>query len=726
MDVTDQTLTTIPFQDGDGSEMIGHTIDGRYQIEATLGRGGMGLVYRATHVTLRRRAAVKILHPALVANTDVRTRFEREALASGKIRHDNCVQVYDSGYLTDGSMYLAMELLEGESLADVLQRNGQLPVPRALHILAHVLRGLAHIHAAGLIHRDIKPENIFLVKSGDDPDFAKILDFGIAKPMRGELTDDGVKLTQAGMAFGTPIYMAPEQALGNRLDGRADVYAAAVVGYEMLAGNPPFYSDDKLEVMSMHTAKPVPPIRHKLSKGGKPVPASIERLIVRGLTKKPQDRYDSADAMLAAVEAVLATKDGGNTDVQFERVDDTGSQPLVSDSGKVQIVSSDPPTEEEPPTESRAAIGEAIDEVLARSKVPRRPSTPGRGTAAAVSPTKTPGRGVVPQPSIVPSIALPAPTSPFAPPPPVNTQQLFQPPLPAPPLLPLPPPQPQLVPPELVPRASPPPPQAARAPTIDLLTSPPPPIQPTPWRARLPQRWKLYGGVVAAAVAVGVIIAVATSRHGRSDLAAGHPAYARDAYASVDRGEVAQAQQQLDANRPASQRDPLALLVQGLIDASTGDNRRAVDAYRATLRADAALGSDPKLRASLEALAGGSDRAILADALDMWCSTGDPAAVRALDAAVVAVDDLARHDAGTSALARHPELAGKVDQVVALAIDVQAADTCEKRKAALHGLQDLHDARAMPVIDVVRRDPRNRCLANDAAAVLAALRGQPK
>src|SRR4029078_11237467 len=142
----------------------------------------------------------------------------------------------------------------------VLEKEAQIPPGRALHILARVLRGLGGIHAAGLIHRDIKPENIFLVAQGNDMDFAKILDFGIAKPMSGELSDDGVKLTQAGMAFGTPIYMAPEQALGNKMDGRADLYAAAVIGYEMLCGQPPFYSEDKLEGMAMNTARPVHPI----------------------------------------------------------------------------------------------------------------------------------------------------------------------------------------------------------------------------------------------------------------------------------------------------------------------------------------------------------------------------------------------------------------------------------------------------------------------------------
>src|SRR6476661_7109946 len=192
-DSTDPALATTPVPlDGDGSELIGMVIDGRYRLDATLGRGGMGLVYRATHIGLRRQVAVKILHPSLAASPDVRNRFEREALAVGKIDHPNCVSVYDSGRLPDGSLYLAMELLDGKSLADVLETEGQLAPGRALHILAGILRGLAHIHQNGLIHRDIKPENIFLIRQGEDMDFAKILDFGIAKAMSKTDLDDGV------------------------------------------------------------------------------------------------------------------------------------------------------------------------------------------------------------------------------------------------------------------------------------------------------------------------------------------------------------------------------------------------------------------------------------------------------------------------------------------------------------------------------------------------------
>ncbi|HEY6180131.1 MAG TPA: serine/threonine-protein kinase, partial [Kofleriaceae bacterium] len=365
-DGTDPALVDTPVPlEGDGHELLGMIIDGRYRLDATLGRGGMGLVYRAAHVGLRRQVAVKILHPSLAASPEVRNRFEREALAVGKIDHPNCVSVYDVGRLPDGALYLAMELLEGRALADVLELEGQIAPGRALHILAGVLRGLAHIHAAKLIHRDIKPENIFLIRHGQDEDFAKILDFGIAKPMAASDLDDGVKLTQAGMAFGTPIYMAPEQALGNPMDGRADLYAAAVIAYEMLCGQPPFYSDDKLEVMSMHTARPVPPMRTRLIKGARPVPSSVERLVVRGLTKKPSDRYRTAEEFLAEVERALRTSDGGATDVVFERRRDTGSQPLVSADGEVRITGeNDFAPGGETVVDGQAAIAEAISDAL--------------------------------------------------------------------------------------------------------------------------------------------------------------------------------------------------------------------------------------------------------------------------------------------------------------------------------------------------------------------------
>ena len=325
---------------------IGEVIDNRYRIDSLLGRGGMGVVYRGTHIGLRRPVAVKVLHAILAANPEVRSRFEREALAIGKIDHPNCVGVYDVGTLPDGSLYLAMEFLEGRTLGALIEKEQQLPVPRVLHIMRHLLQGLAHVHAAGLVHRDIKPENIFLVREGDDIDFAKILDFGIAKPVLAEAVDDGVKLTQAGMAFGTPIYMAPEQALGNPLDARADLYALSVLAFELLAGNPPFFSDDKLEVMSMHTARPVPSMASRTVRGGVKVPGVIERMVARGLTKRPADRYVSAEEYLEAIAtAEQALADGMFDDIEQESSvpqdqGDDGSQPLsnvLTETGSLQF-----------------------------------------------------------------------------------------------------------------------------------------------------------------------------------------------------------------------------------------------------------------------------------------------------------------------------------------------------------------------------------------------------
>jgi eukaryotic-like serine/threonine-protein kinase len=318
---------------------VGVVLDGRYRLEALIGRGGMGVVYRAAHIELRKQVAIKVLHPSLASSPEVRSRFEREALAIGKIDHPNCVGVFDLGTMEDGARYLVMELLDGKSLGDVLDEQGQLAPTRALHILKHILSGLSHIHQVDLVHRDIKPENIYLVTHGNDRDFAKILDFGIAKPMKSSDLNDGVKLTQAGVAFGTPIYMSPEQAIGNPIDGRADLYSTAALGFEMLTGQPPFYSDDKLEVMSMHTTRPTPMMSSRLIKGGTPVSESIEQVIAKGLAKRPNDRYQSAEEFISALNDLMEV--GGATEIEIrplQRI--TGSQPLAVANGAVTVDSS--------------------------------------------------------------------------------------------------------------------------------------------------------------------------------------------------------------------------------------------------------------------------------------------------------------------------------------------------------------------------------------------------
>ncbi len=295
--------------EADDLARIGQVIDGRYRLDKLLGRGGMGVVYRAEHVAIRKTLAIKLLHPTLAAIPELRSRFEREAIAIGRIDHPNCVGVSDFGRLDDGTLFLVMELLDGRSLGDLMDAEAPLPPERALKLLKHVLAGLGHAHAAGIVHRDVKPENVYVVSTEAEPEFAKILDFGIAKMINGGEVDDGVKLTQAGVAFGTPVYMSPEQALGNPLDGRSDLYGASVMAYEMICGRPPFWADDKLEILSMHTTRPPPPMSEMLSRvrgQNAGVPAAVEEVIRRGLAKRREERWTTAGEYMAAIDQVQA------------------------------------------------------------------------------------------------------------------------------------------------------------------------------------------------------------------------------------------------------------------------------------------------------------------------------------------------------------------------------------------------------------------------------------
>ena len=683
-DATDPALTNTPIPlDGDGAELIGMIVDNRYRLEATLGRGGMGLVFRATHIGLRRQVAVKILHPSLAASPEVRNRFEREALAVGKVDHPNCVATYDVGRLPGGAMYLAMEVLEGRSLADVLEDEGQIAPGRALHILAHILRGLANIHQAGLIHRDIKPENIFLIRQGEDLDFAKILDFGIAKPISGELTDDGVRLTQAGMAFGTPIYMAPEQALGNPLDGRADIYAASVLAYEMLCGQPPFYSEDKLEVMSMHTAKPVPPMRTRLIKGGKPVPSSLEKLIVRGLTKKPSDRYPSAEVFLAAVEGALHTTDGGQTDVNFERIitgnEETGARSLIDDDLRI---ANDPDFQSE---DNAAQIGDAIDEVLAVTPTgvvkPVHAKTTARGLRQSA--TKI---GLGPEPPVVApgdargrlggmGIGLPY-TGP-------SGEPIF-----------------------------------GMTPEQRLASVP----------ARK-KRWALYGAIAAiavVAVVAGVLIAVVTApADDERKIDPNSPA--GQAIALLAHGDPAKAIQSLEAQGSALDRDAESLLVLGHAYSARNEASEALTAYKHAVQLDPGLSNDKAFLANVRGMAVDGDPDVVMNAFDVWVGyTKDPEAKKALLNAAIA-QEMKRRRAAKPIVDRY-KLGESVEWLDVYSLDLQQEPTCEGRREAVAHLRALNDPRAVDALEraVKKKTGRNKayspCLTEDANAAIAVLK----
>ena len=290
-------------------------MDDRFRITGVLGSGGMGCVYLAEHVSIRRPVALKILHPEVEADDEVSKRFEREAFAIGRVDHPNCVNVSDFGKLEDGTLYMVLEVLDGVLLSKLLAEECRIEWQRALHIARHVLSALAYAHGAGIIHRDVKPENVILVEEGGDKDFAKILDFGIAKLHDDEKPNgDGVlayvdpTLTQIGSTIGTPTSIAPEQAFGQAIDQRADLYALSVMLFEMIAGVPPFESDDVGGLLSMHAAAEVPrlaDVAPELS-----VPEAVEQMIRCGLEKDKGKRIATAAEYIERIDEITAGLSG--------------------------------------------------------------------------------------------------------------------------------------------------------------------------------------------------------------------------------------------------------------------------------------------------------------------------------------------------------------------------------------------------------------------------------
>ena len=244
------------------------------------------------------RSRSKFLHANLGGNREAVTRFQREALASGRLDHPNIVAVSDFGELPDGSAFLVMEALEGEPLGARLER-GRLPWREALAVLRGVLAGLGHAHERGVVHRDIKPDNVFLAKEGDQL-LVKLLDFGIAKLFAGSADDPAT--TRAGITIGTPAYLSPEQAVGGEITPATDLYSATVVLFEMLTGRAPFEAEDPLQMLGAHAAG-VPPKLHQVAPDIE-LPAGMEELVARGLAKRAADCVPSALAYLAELDAL--------------------------------------------------------------------------------------------------------------------------------------------------------------------------------------------------------------------------------------------------------------------------------------------------------------------------------------------------------------------------------------------------------------------------------------
>jgi len=282
---------------------IGTTFDHRYKIEELLGEGGMGFVYRARHKVIDKKIAVKVLRADLARDSEITDRFRQEARAASSIGNPHIIDISDFGDLPDGSTYFVMEFLDGKSLASLIDSKAQLSVERICHIAAQMADGLAAAHQGGIVHRDLKPDNVFLVTRGSDKDFVKILDFGIAK-----VTNDGAnKLTKAGAVFGTPHYMSPEQAAGATIDHRTDIYSLGVIMYEMTSGQLPFNADNFMGILTQHMYKAPVPIRALVPLPDRPTvecPPTLEAVVLKCMSKKPEQRYQSMDELKADLDKV--------------------------------------------------------------------------------------------------------------------------------------------------------------------------------------------------------------------------------------------------------------------------------------------------------------------------------------------------------------------------------------------------------------------------------------
>ncbi len=266
---------------------LGATVDGRYEIESVLGEGGMGVVYRCTHSIIGKNVAMKILRADLARNDKVVERFLNEARSASSIGNPHIIDISDFGRLPDGATYFVMEYLEGTPLSDFLDRNHLLEPQRIGQIGIQLTEALAAAHEAKIVHRDLKPDNIFVLPQGPLGDFVKVLDFGIAKA-----TSVASKLTQAGQVFGTPHYMAPEQAAGSAVDHRADIYSVGVILFELLTGRLPFEAENFMAILSQHMYKE-PPSPSTLSDTHGRVDPNFEYVILRCLRKDPEERYQS-------------------------------------------------------------------------------------------------------------------------------------------------------------------------------------------------------------------------------------------------------------------------------------------------------------------------------------------------------------------------------------------------------------------------------------------------
>lgn len=285
-------------EDDGPDTMLGRVLGGLYKVEERIGEGGMGTVYAARHIHLNKRFAVKVLSPKIAQLKQAVERLHQEAVAASSIDHDNIVDVVSFDTTEDGEVFIVMELLQGKSLAELLE-DGPVPLRRAVHIAYQMCRALHAAHERGIVHRDLKPENVFIVRK-EQADFVKILDFGISKVKSAETEE--VRMTKTGQLIGTPLYMSPEQAKGEQdVDRRADIYAFGVILYEMVTGTPPFEGGNYFQLLWKHGNEAPEPARSR----NPDVPEALDAVLLKALSKAPEDRFQTMAELEAAIAAAV-------------------------------------------------------------------------------------------------------------------------------------------------------------------------------------------------------------------------------------------------------------------------------------------------------------------------------------------------------------------------------------------------------------------------------------
>lgn len=372
-----------PFEAVNAQELIGKVLDGRYKVEGVLGQGGMGMVFKGLQTSVQRPVALKTLHPQLAMAPTFFERFRREAEIASRLHHPNIITIFDFGRTPDGLCYYVMEMLQGSSLRDRVKQQGPLTLREAAAVIEQVAAGVAHAHHANVIHRDLKPHNIMLSEV-DGNEYVKVLDFGLVKALEQE---DEEQLTSTGQVLGTPQYMPPEQAGGEVVDQRSDLFALTAVFYFCLTGHSPYGANSVRKALTLSLAGNVPPV--ETYRKGAAVPRAVDDFIVRGLKPEKDDRFQTCEEFVQSLHAALA----GAPDSLLDAVPTVNADPAGREPGSGSSSASrgkSPSSRGKAPSKSISAVSRPLPKASSRIEAPVTKES------AALKPSRQPSRAEPP------------------------------------------------------------------------------------------------------------------------------------------------------------------------------------------------------------------------------------------------------------------------------------------------------------------------------------------